>query len=109
MPSLSDPAEWKLEERHRDCTGIVYASSFPAMDVAVGEVMRVLQSKTVGAQSAKHLVFTLRNRLLRASPERQINDNDEAVFARLLIRVQEVEAGGNAGHNNGSEDVSIIY
>ena len=65
-----DPAEWKLPERYRDGTGVVYASSFPAMDAAVGEVMRFLQSKTVGASSAERLVFTLRSRLLRASPIR---------------------------------------
>ena len=65
MLSLSDPAEWKLEERHRDCTGIIYALSVPAMDTVVGEVMRFLQPKTVLAQSAERLVFTLRNRLLR--------------------------------------------
>lgn len=28
----NDPNEWKLPEMHRDRTGVVYASSFPAMD-----------------------------------------------------------------------------
>ena len=50
VPGTSnDPAMWKLPEHLRDSTGVVYASSFPAMDAAVGEVMRFLQSKTVGA------------------------------------------------------------
>lgn len=98
----SDPAEWKLPERFRDTTGVVYASSFPAMDAAVGEVMKYLQSKTVGAQTAERLVFTLRNRLLRAHPERMLEDEDEAAFARLLSRVREVEGGGN-----GSDDASV--
>ena len=98
----NDPSEWKLPEQYRDTTGVVYASSFPAMDAAVGEVMRFLQSKTVGAQSAERLVFTLRNRLLRVSPDRQLADDDEAAFARLLSRVREVEGGGNA-----SDDASV--
>ena len=97
----NDPAEWKLPEQYRDTTGVVYASSFPAMDAAVGEVMRFLQSKTVGAQSAERLVLTLRSRLLRASPDRQLADDDEAAFARLLSRVREVEGGGRI-HSNGS-------
>lgn len=91
----SDPSEWKLPEKYRDHTGVVYASSFPAMDAAVGEVMRFLQSKTVGAQSAERLVFTLRNRMLRAAPDRELGDDDEAAFARLLSRVREVEGGGD--------------
>lgn len=101
----NDPAEWKLPEQYRDNTGVVYASSFPAMDAAVGEVMRFLQSKTVGAQSAERLVFTLRNRLLRTSPDRKLGDDDEAAFARLLARVREVE-GGNGGSNI-SDDASV--
>ncbi|KAL7538955.1 hypothetical protein ACHAXR_011948 [Thalassiosira sp. AJA248-18] len=101
----NDPSEWKLPEQYRDTTGVVYASSFPAMDAAVGEVMRFLQSKTVGAQPAERLVFALRNRLLRVSPDRQLADDDEAAFARLLSRVREVEGGGN--NNNISDDVSV--
>ena len=96
----NDPAEWKLPEKYRDSTGVVYASSFPAMDAAVGEVMKFLQSKTVGAASAERLVFTLRNRLLRVSPDRQLADDDEAAFARLLSRVREVEGGDSVSDDN---------
>lgn len=96
----NDPAEWKLPEKYRDSTGVVYASSFPAMDAAVGEVMKFLQSKTVGAASAERLVFTLRNRLLRVSPDRQLTDDDEAAFARLLSRVREVEGGDSVSDDN---------
>lgn len=97
----NDPSEWKLPEQYRDTTGVVYASSFPAMDAAVGEVMRFLQSKTVGAASAERLVSNLRNRLLRASPDRELSSDDEAAFARLLSRVREVEGG------NGNDDASV--
>ena len=31
----NDPKEWVLPEQYRDSTGVVYASSFPAMDAAV--------------------------------------------------------------------------
>ena len=106
----NDPSEWKLPEQYRDSTGVVYASSFPAMDAAVGEVMRFLQSKTVGAQSAERLVFTLRSRLLRASPDRELAEDDEAAFARLLSRVREVEGGGRSNSSTttsgGSDDAS---
>ena len=87
----NDPKEWVLPEQYRDSTGVVYASSFPAMDAAVGEVMRFLQSKTVGAADTMRLVSALRSRLLRASPERELSDDDEAAFARLLTRAREIE------------------
>jgi hypothetical protein len=34
----NDRAEWMLPEQYRDTTGVVYASSFRAMDASVGEV-----------------------------------------------------------------------
>ena len=90
------PDEWKLPEQYRDSTGVVYASSFPAMDAAVGEVMRFLQSKTVGAAPTMRLISALRSRLLRASPDRELSDDDEAAFARLVARTNEAAALENA-------------
>lgn len=87
----NDPKEWMLPEQYRDNTGVVYASSFPAMDAAVGEVMRFLQSKTVGAANSFRLITALRSRLVRASPDRQLSDDDEAAFARLVARANETE------------------
>ena len=87
----SDPNEWRLPVEYRDTTGVVYASSFPAMDAAVGEVMRFLQSKTVGAADSARLIGALRSRLLRASPDRALSNDDEAAFARLLSRAKEIE------------------
>jgi len=48
--------DWILAEEDKDSTGVIYASSFPAMDAAVREVMRFLQSKTVGAATMERLV-----------------------------------------------------
>jgi 3-oxoacyl-(acyl-carrier-protein) synthase len=87
----NDPKEWMLPEQYRDTSGVVYASSFPAMDAAVGEVMRFLQSKTVGAAPTMRLLSALRSRLLRASPDRELSDDDEAAFARLVARTGEME------------------
>lgn len=93
----NDPEEWKLPEQYRDSTGVVYASSFPAMDAAVGEVMRFLQSKTVGAAPTMRLISALRSRLLRASPDRELSDDDEAAFARLVARTNEASDAGQHG------------
>lgn len=100
----NDPTEWKLPERYRDSTGVVYASSFPAMDAAVGEVMRFLQSKTVGAAPTMRLISALRGRLLRASPDRELSDDDEAAFARLFARAGEADGAIENGHSNANKE-----
>jgi hypothetical protein len=92
----SDAKDWMLPEEYRDSTGVVYASSFPAMDAAVGEVMRFLQSKTVGAADTMRLISALRSRLVRASPERELSDDDEAAFARLLARAHETDGADSS-------------
>lgn len=98
--ATNDPTDWQLPEKYRDSTGVVYASSFPAMDAAVGEVMRFLQSKTVGAAPTMRLISALRSRLLRASPDRELADDDEAAFARLVARANEAGAdNGDAPEN----------
>jgi hypothetical protein len=100
----NDPTEWLLPERYRDSTGVVYASSFPAMDAAVGEVMRFLQSKTVGAAPTTRLISALRSRLLRASPDRELSDEDEAAFARLLARASETDGVGEDGDSPANQE-----
>ena len=86
---------------------MLHLSYFPFLvlsflfDAAVGECMRFLQSKTVGAASAERLISNLRNRLLRASPDRELCADDEACFSRLLSRIREVEG------SNGSDDASL--
>lgn len=79
----NDLREWELPEAYRDTTGVVYASSFPAMDAAVGEVMRFLRSKTVDSASSKVLIASLRRRLLQCGNE--LSADDEASFAKLLM------------------------
>jgi 3-oxoacyl-(acyl-carrier-protein) synthase len=91
----NDPKEWMLPEQYRDTTGVVYASSFPAMDAAVGEVMRFLQSKTVGATESSHLIETIKNRLLLGSSNNELSEGDEAALSRLAASVAECN---NSGH-----------
>jgi len=81
----ADAEEWKIPERYRDTTGVVYASSFPAMDAAVGEVMRYLQSKTIAAADSMRLISALRDRMLCNSANGKLDDEVESAFARLLI------------------------
>lgn len=93
----NDPKEWMLPEQYRDTTGVVYASSFPAMDAAVGEVMRFLKSKTVCATDSAHLIETIRSRLLRGSPDSILSADDDAALARLAASAA---GSDDCGHTN---------
>jgi hypothetical protein len=95
----NDPAEWKLEQRYRDSTGVVYASSFPAMDAAVGEVMRFLKSQTVGAADTMRLIAALRSRFLHNAPEGRLSDDDEAAFCRLVAQASTLDVTTANGDN----------
>ena len=89
----NDPNEWMLPEQYRDSTGVVYASSFPAMDAAVGEVMRFLQSKTVSATDSEHLIETIRCRLLRGSSNSTLTEEDENALQRLATSARLCNGG----------------
>ena len=53
--------------------------------------MKFLQSKTVGAADTMRLIQALRSRMLRASVDRELSDDDEAAFARLVARATEIQ------------------
>lgn len=89
----NDPKEWMLPEQYRDSTGVVYASSFPAMDAAVGEVMRFLQSKTVTATDSEQLIETIRCRLLRGSSNNTLTQEDETALDRLATSAKQCNGG----------------
>ena len=86
---LLQRGKWELEEKYRESTGVIYITSFPGLDATVEEVMRFLQSKTVAAASAERLVEALRAKFLRTSVTRELSDEDESGFARLLQRSRE--------------------
>lgn len=75
----NDPSEWVLPEKYRDSTGVVYASSFPAMDAAVGEVMRCLQS-----QCQKRPVIEKLKQRMKSACGGEISSQDEECFKELL-------------------------
>ncbi len=73
----SDNDAWKLSEEYRDSTGIVYATSFPALDAGIGEVMRFLQSRCITRAWKRQLIAALRKRLEKASYNGFISMEDE--------------------------------
>lgn len=95
--------DWKLPESLRDGTGVVYASSFPAMDAAVGEVMRFLKSKTVPSASTQTLLAALRTRVLEQN--HTLTPEDETTFHRLAT----LSAATETSNNNYQFDRKFLF
>ena len=61
---------WVLPEHLQPTTGIVYATSFPALDTAITEVTRFFRTRDVHRLGLSALLTVLRNRFAeRAAPE----------------------------------------
>ena len=56
---------WELPEAMQSTTGVVYATSFPALDTAIAEVSKFFAAKEVSSASVPHLMSELRGRLLK--------------------------------------------
>lgn len=54
---------WVLPEHFQDSTGIVYATSFPALDAAIAEVSKFFASKSVEEGHIPEILRSLRTRL----------------------------------------------
>jgi hypothetical protein len=52
-----------LPEHFQETTGVVYATSFPALDAAIGEVSKYFETKTVRGAHIPEIVAGLRTRL----------------------------------------------
>ncbi|CAM9432976.1 unnamed protein product, partial [Hapterophycus canaliculatus] len=74
---------WELPEHMRDATGVMYASSFPALDAAIGEVMRFLRSRSITRAKKGRLVAALREKLAAASPTGKVSPEDEEALKGL--------------------------
>ncbi|CAM9797074.1 unnamed protein product [Ascophyllum nodosum] len=74
---------WMLPGHMRDTTGVMYASSFPALDAAIGEVMRFLRSRCITRAKKGQLVAALRERLRAMSPTEAVSPGDEEALRGL--------------------------
>jgi hypothetical protein len=54
---------WELPEHLQPTTGVVYATSFPALDTAISEVTRYFRSQDVNSGQIQHILQVLRDRL----------------------------------------------
>ena len=58
---------WVLPEHLQETTGVVYATSFPALDAAIEEVSKFFETKTVTGDTVPNVIAALRVRLETAT------------------------------------------
>lgn len=77
-------ASWQLPENMRDSTGVVYATSFPALEAAVSEVMRFLHSKQKSLTQAKQLLASVKAQLeATCGGWEHVSAEDSAAYEQL--------------------------
>ena len=74
---------WVLPESMQNSTGIVYATSFPALDTAIAEVSRFYNTKTIAGVKLPNLIAGLRSRLQSALPEGKLSSDSEDALRQL--------------------------
>lgn len=57
------PKGWELSESMQNSTGVVFATSFPALDTAIAEVSRYYESKQLHSQNLPVVISLLREKL----------------------------------------------
>lgn len=77
-------ASWQLPEHMRDGTGVVYATSFPALEAAVSEVMRFLHSKQKSLTQSKALLDSVKKQLVATCGGwEHVGPEDKAAYEQL--------------------------
>jgi len=80
-----DLTSWQLPEHMRDSTGVVYATSFPALEAAVSEVMRFLHSKQKSLTQSKALLKSVKSQLVATcgGDWEHVGPDDRAAYDQL--------------------------
>ena len=86
---------WELPEHMQSSTGVVYATSFPALDTAIGEVSQYFLSKSLDRAHISTIVTELRNRLVRSSHNSTGEISPETENALKQLEKTAVEAASS--------------
>jgi len=95
--------DWALPSELQDGTGVMYATSFPALDAAMGEVMRFLRSRSLTHAHVKEVVDALGARLEAAYGP--AGEGVASALAQLRTLAASVRyADGSGGQEGGPID-----
>jgi 3-oxoacyl-(acyl-carrier-protein) synthase len=100
---------WVLPEHLQQTTGIVYATSFPALDTAISEVTKYFRSNTraKNKETVSQLIDSLRSSLqhqLHGSPSPLSSEIEETLHSltQLIESIHPTSAGVEAGAESGA-------
>jgi 3-oxoacyl-(acyl-carrier-protein) synthase len=80
---------WKLPESMRDTTGVVYATSFPALEAAVSEVMRFLHSRQKSLSQSHKLLASLKAQLeVACGGWDNVSEEDKDAYDRMKDAIE---------------------
>jgi len=81
---LVDVTTWKLPEHLKESTGVLYASSFPALDAAINEVTRFYEAKhDDNVELIEELALTIRSQLASG-----VISDESGEISRCLNRLE---------------------
>lgn len=92
---------WELPESMQNSTGVVYATSFPALDAAIAEVSKFYETKMVGSMVNTKVIPELRKRLEKISSENGKVSKDVEDALNKLDDVLKTEIEGNGVKRQG--------
>ena len=85
-------AGWILPESMQDTTGIVYATSFPALDAAIAEVSKFFKSKSIEGSAIPAIVEGLRSRLETVVGKGNLPETSETALKEIEQLAQDLAA-----------------
>lgn len=97
---------WVLPEHLQPTTGIVYATSFPALDTAITEVTKFFRTRDVNRLGASALVSCLKNKFAATVGGEGLSTEVETAFAELEAAATTLQSPDeNLDQNSESNDV----
>jgi hydroxymethylglutaryl-CoA synthase len=78
------PNGWVLPESMQDTTGVVFATSFPALDTAIAEVSKFYESKALTNQRLTEIISILKQKLVERTENRILSEEVESAIAALV-------------------------
>lgn len=86
---------WMLPESMQDTTGVVYATSFPALDTAIAEVSKYFRTRDVTCMDIAGILQSLRIRLEKSGDGNALTADVEAALQQLAALASEPESSSS--------------
>lgn len=81
------PQGWELPANMQSSTGIVYATSFPALDTAIEEVSRYFKTRSVDQMAPALIIQALRARMLSTWQQSALSEEVENALRQLAALI----------------------